>query len=120
MKDLFLSISALILEALSVVVLLKNILDGNIIKGLILLFVGLILVGLCLSQMSSETWRAANELDKQKKQKKLHGGYTCPNCGFKSGHEISYGEKRASIRRRGMASNKIGKSYKCENCKYMW
>ena len=60
--------------------------------------------------------------DEAKKQydKKINGGYTCPNCKHRAGYPISTVSKSMSIGAFGLASNKIGKSYKCENCGYMW
>lgn len=45
---------------------------------------------------------------------------TCPRCGRHSGHPISEFEKKVSIGFWGFASNKWGKSYKCDSCDYMW
>ena len=60
------------------------------------------------------------ELQKQEEYKKMHGGYKCPSCGMMAGHEIGAVSKGVSIGMLGIASNKLGKTYKCENCKYMW
>lgn len=60
------------------------------------------------------------ELQKQEEYKKMHGGYKCPNCGMMAGHKIGAVSKGISIGMLGIASNKLGKTYKCENCKYMW
>lgn len=118
MKKWLYVISSIILSITSMIALFGGIINENPLFGLILCFLCLTLSDICLKKLPPDPWEKT--LNEQKKQKKLHGGYRCPNCGFKSGHEISYGEKRASIRRRGMASNKIGKSYKCANCNYMW
>ena len=47
-------------------------------------------------------------------------GYKCPNCGKKAGKPIGFFSKTFSIGLKGLASNKIGKSYECENCRYTW
>lgn len=46
--------------------------------------------------------------------------YKCPQCGQQEGRPISMLSKGASVEVFGLASNKIGKSYKCSNCGYMW
>ena len=58
--------------------------------------------------------------EEREKQRKLENGYKCPNCGMKAGYPISKVSKSVSVGTMGLASNKIGKTYKCENCKYMW
>lgn len=44
----------------------------------------------------------------------------CPTCGSTNVKPISGGERAASIIGFGLFSKKIGKSYKCLNCKYTW
>lgn len=44
----------------------------------------------------------------------------CPTCGSTNVKLISGGERAASIIGFGIFSKKIGKSYKCLNCKYTW
>lgn len=44
----------------------------------------------------------------------------CPTCGSTNVRPISGGERAASIIGFGLFSKKIGKSYKCLNCKYTW
>lgn len=44
----------------------------------------------------------------------------CPTCGSTNVKRISGGERAASIIGFGIFSKKIGKSYKCLNCKYTW
>lgn len=44
----------------------------------------------------------------------------CPTCGSTNVKPISGGERAASIIGFGLFSKKIGKSYKCMNCKYTW
>lgn len=50
----------------------------------------------------------------------MNGGYKCPNCGMHAGHKINTVNKAVSVSVLGLASDKIGKTYKCENCGYMW
>lgn len=64
--------------------------------------------------------KEVGELQKQEEYKKLHGGYKCPSCGMMAGHKIGAISKGMSIELLGMASDTLGKTYKCENYKYMW
>ena len=64
--------------------------------------------------------KEVGELQKKEEYQKLHGGYKCPSCGMMAGHKIGAVSKGASIGMLGIASDKLGKTYKCENCKYMW
>lgn len=44
----------------------------------------------------------------------------CPTCGSTNVQPIGTGEKVISGALFGLLSTKIRKSYKCNNCKYMW
>lgn len=44
----------------------------------------------------------------------------CPNCGSDKINKISTTSRVVSVATVGLASNKIGKQYKCSNCKHMW
>ena len=44
----------------------------------------------------------------------------CPTCGSTNIKRISGGERVASVLGLGILSRKIGKSYKCLDCKYTW
>lgn len=44
----------------------------------------------------------------------------CPTCGSTNVQPIGAGEKVISGALFGLFSTKIRKSYKCNNCKYMW
>lgn len=46
--------------------------------------------------------------------------YPCPNCGAYKVRPAKWDDKSLSIAFWGIASDKIGKSYKCENCGRMW
>lgn len=46
--------------------------------------------------------------------------YTCPMCGSKRVKNISTASKVVSTELVGLASNKIGKSYECDDCQYKW
>lgn len=56
--------------------------------------------------------------EKQEWQERLTR--TCPRCGRHAGHPLNEFEKKVSISFWGYASNKWGKSYKCDACDYMW
>jgi len=49
-----------------------------------------------------------------------NGGIKCPNCGRPDASKLSVAGKAVSIGAVGLASNKIGKSYKCNSCGYIW
>lgn len=44
----------------------------------------------------------------------------CPTCGSLKVRKISTGERVASVGFFGLFSKKINKSFKCDNCGYMW
>jgi len=44
----------------------------------------------------------------------------CPTCGSQNTSSISTGNRLASTAMWGMASGKIGKTKKCNDCNYMW
>lgn len=44
----------------------------------------------------------------------------CPTCGSTNIVKIGIANRVMSIGLFGLASNKIGKTYKCENCGYTW
>lgn len=46
--------------------------------------------------------------------------YVCPNCGKRSGRRISAVTKAISAELMGIASDTLGKNYRCDECKYMW
>lgn len=46
--------------------------------------------------------------------------YTCPNCGSKKVKLIGTLSRAFSIHLFGLASNKIGKQYHCDDCKHNW
>lgn len=85
-------------------------------------FIGFASVGVwCEKHLLNDATKMQMQKDIEDKEKKrLRGGYKCPNCGQKAGHPIGALSKGASIGFWGLASNKIGKTYKCENCDYMW
>lgn len=44
----------------------------------------------------------------------------CPQCNSTNVERISTVSRATSIAMTGLASKKIGKQYKCKNCKHMW
>lgn len=44
----------------------------------------------------------------------------CPICGSTNIERISTTSRAISVAAVGLASGKIGKQYKCKNCKHMW
>lgn len=44
----------------------------------------------------------------------------CPHCNSTNIEKISTVNRATSIAMTGLASGKIGKQYKCKNCKHMW
>lgn len=44
----------------------------------------------------------------------------CPQCNSTNIEKISTVNRATSIAMTGLASGKIGKQYKCKNCKHMW
>ena len=118
--DFFKSLGSLLFTGLFLVSMFAGIMNDAILLG----FIG---AGICffisykiLNSVSSETWKAVSEAEKQKKHQKMNVGYKCPSCGKHAGHEIKAISKAASVSMFGLASNKVGKTYKCENCGYMW
>ena len=73
-----------------------------------------------LDSVSEETKKQVDEYEKHKEYQKLHGGYKCPSCGMMAGHKISAVSKGTSLGAFGIASDKLGKTYECANCKYIW
>lgn len=46
--------------------------------------------------------------------------FACPMCGSKKVKRIGTGNRIVSVAGAGLASGKIGKQYKCDECKHMW
>lgn len=118
--DLIKSLGSICCSVLAIVVLFACIVNDAALLGFILAGFLCFLAYKCLSMVSSETMRAAAELEKQKEYQKMNGGYKCPSCGKMAGHKIGAISKGVSVGTLGLASNKIGKTYKCSSCNYMW
>ena len=98
--------------------------DGGDVYEMLTMISGLALLVIPYVTMSKEEREKGREegkrAEEREKQRKLENGYKCPNCGMKAGYPISKVSKSVSVGTMGLAINKIGKTYKCENCKYMW
>lgn len=98
--------------------------DGGDVYEMLTMISGLALLVIPYVTMSKEEREKGREegkrAEEREKQRKLENGYKSPNCGMKAGYPISKVSKSVSVGTMGLASNKIGKTYKCENCKYMW
>ena len=86
--DFFKSLGSLLFTGLALVSMFAGIMNDAILLG----FIG---AGICffisykiLNSVSSETWKAVSEAEKQKKHQKMNGGYKCPSCGKHAGHEF--------------------------------
>ena len=63
-----------------------------------------------MEEQIRETRKAAEEAAKPR----------CPQCNSTNIEKISTVNRATSIAMTGLASNKIGKQYKCKDCKHMW
>ncbi len=118
--DFLKSIGSICLSILALVVMIMGLANDAALVGFILGGILIFISYKCLNSLSQETLRAAAALEPQKEYQKMNGGYKCPSCGKMAGHEMSAFSKGASVSALGLASNKIGKTYKCANCNYMW
>ena len=71
-------------------------------------------------EYTPEEKKKEEEYKKEQEYQKMNCGYKCPNCGAKAGHKIGAISKGISIGTFGIASDKVGKTYKCEKCGYLW
>ena len=100
----------------------------------ILIIIMVVLLGMCqllIKSIEKGRERAEKELGKEMADKiyneafdkvKFGKGYgiKCPNCGQVNVTFISTTSRAVSVGTVGLVSNKIGKTYKCPKCKYMW
>lgn len=56
----------------------------------------------------------------RRKEALLSKNVPCPVCGSRDTYRIGTLDRATSIAVTGLASGKIGKQYKCRNCKHMW
>lgn len=91
----------------------------------IILFVGSI-ASLYFIEKHGKNKYGEKEWQEQKKNanEEMFGGkgraIKCPNCGHLGANKISTVKKSASVGVFGLASDKIGKTYECPCCKYIW
>ncbi len=72
-------------------------------------------------QKEKETQEFLQKQKEEKTAKKYNNyKYKCPMCGSNKIVNISITKKVVSTEALGLASNKIGKTYQCDECKYMW
>lgn len=94
--------------------------DGSVMVAM-LLSMGLSYLGVWFCKQVPKEYQDKIAAEEQRKaEERLRNGYKCPNCGRAAGHPIGAIDKGLSVGTLGLASNKIGKTYKCENCGYMW
>lgn len=75
-----------------------------------------------------EQLKAENQMRRQEEEKKqaelrkekLGVNLTCPACGSSDIVKITSANRMGSIMVLGLASGKIGKQYRCHDCKHMW
>ena len=78
-------------------------------------------IGLSIfNNASPELKKKVAAIEQQAEYEKMNCGYKCPSCGKMAGHPIGAIDKGVSVGALGLASNKIGKTYKCAKCGYMW
>lgn len=103
--------------------------------GLIMVFIKVPILGFALvivicialffiymgSPKSEDEERNLKMYQKEQENKKYNFyRYTCPMCGSKKIVNISKASKAISAEIFGLASDKVGKCYQCDDCKYMW
>lgn len=72
-------------------------------------------------QKEKETQEFLQKQKEEKTAKKYnHYTYKCPMCGSNKIVNISATKKVVSTGMLGLASSQIGKTYQCDECKYMW
>ncbi len=60
------------------------------------------------------------KMEKEMTDYKKRTAPKCPMCGSTNIEKISTASRAVSVATVGLASGKIGKQYKCKNCKHMW
>lgn len=97
---------------------------GFIVVLLIIAGVALLVVKACdESAKGEEYYKEYNrQVNENLKKQEFGKGYgiKCPNCGQENVKYISTASRAISVGAVGLASNKIGKTYKCPKCGYMW
>ena len=77
-----------------------------------------------LAQRDFEKYKQQIIREEKMRMAKEHAQYRtvlkCPQCKSINVDKISTASRVASVAVVGVASGKIGKQYKCNNCKHMW
>lgn len=99
----------------------------EILVGLIIFIIVDIIFLICLDKYAKSKGEAYykeynRQVNKNLKKSEFGKGYgiKCPNCGQENVKYISTASRAISVGTVGLASNKIGKTYKCPKCGYMW
>ena len=99
----------------------------EIIVGLIIFIIVDIIFLNCLDKNAKSKGEAYykeynRQVNENLKKSEFGKGYgiKCPNCGQENVKYISTASRAISVGTVGLASNKIGKTYKCPKCGYMW
>ena len=121
MSDWIAVILHVITIILAIMVFVAGINAGSVFVAIFIPMLILILGRIIAESFVSDEMKQKMKKEEQRKQyNKMHGGYRCPNCGAMAGHPIGTLSKKWSIEIMGAASDKFGKTYKCEKCGYMW
>lgn len=120
MMDILKFFASTCCSILSMICLFAGLLNDALLLGFLGFGVCIFFAIMCMSAVSSETWKMVREEEKRQEHVRMNNGYKCPNCGMHAGHNISTLNKAVSVKMLGLASDKIGKTYKCEYCNYMW
>ena len=69
-----------------------------------------------------ETWKKMQSSVRAEEEAKRYNYYvfTCPVCKSKRVRKIDNLERSLSVSALGLASDKIGKQYECDECKHKW
>lgn len=107
---------------LGIVFFFKLVIAGHILLGCLVAIFFFVIVFVISDFDTPKNKELVNAMlkDEQDKKRKKQAGYKCPNCGKMSGHKIGTISKSVSVGVMGLASDKIGKTYKCSNCNYIW
>lgn len=99
----------------------------GIIVGLIIFIIVDIIFLNCLDthekSKGEASYQAYQQAVSENLKKSEYGkgyGIKCPNCGQVNVKKISTTSRAVSVGVAGLASDKIGKTYKCPKCGYMW
>lgn len=97
----------------------------EIIIGLIIFIIIDIIFLKCINsygkaKYGKEEWNRQCNVASQQMEYGKGYGIKCPNCGQINVKKISTTSRAISVSAVGLASDKIGKTYKCPKCGYMW